>query len=243
MLTMHCVIHHLVAKNLSGKLHNSLWLAVKAVNKIKRHALQTRLFKELCNENDEDFNILLQHTEVRWLSKGNCLERFVCLFDFIVELFSTKHQKLSEVLIDRKADIIYLSDLYSKFNSLNKTLQGNGLNLVKVKSALSSFKNKLMLYGTKINRRDFCYFSSLKEIEGEISDDDITTYACHLSLLQEDMNTRFKDIFSLSIPDWLLNPFEAELMTEKVEIQEDLVSLQNDFKLKPAFSIGGYETF
>ena len=100
-----------------------------------------------------------------------------------------------------------------------------------------------MLYGTKMKRRDFCYYSSLKEIEREISDDDITTYACPLSLLQEDMNTQFKDIFYLSIPDWLLNPFEAELMTEKVEIQEHLVSLQNDFELKSAFSIGGNETF
>ena len=42
---------------------------IKAVNKIQRHALQSRLFKQLCNDNDEVFDKLIMHTEVKWLSK------------------------------------------------------------------------------------------------------------------------------------------------------------------------------
>ena len=71
VLRCHYVIHrqHLVAKNNSGRLNQSLKTVIKAVNKIKAHALNTRLFKQLCNENDKAFEPLLLHTEVQWLSK------------------------------------------------------------------------------------------------------------------------------------------------------------------------------
>ncbi|GBP07093.1 TBC1 domain family member 19 [Eumeta japonica] len=46
------------------------------VNEIRSNPLNTRLFAQLCNENDEDFQRLLLHTEVRWVSKGACLSRF-----------------------------------------------------------------------------------------------------------------------------------------------------------------------
>ena len=88
LFTIHCVIHrqHLVAKNFNVHLHNSLNIVIKAVNKIKRHASQTRLFKELCNDNDEVFDNLIIHTEVRWLSKGNFLERFLS----VIVIFSKR---------------------------------------------------------------------------------------------------------------------------------------------------------
>ena len=89
IFSIHCVIHrqHLVAKNLSVRLNDSLNFVIKAVNKIKRHALQSRLFKKLCNENDEGFDSLITHTEVRWLSKGNCLERFLAVFNSVIDFF------------------------------------------------------------------------------------------------------------------------------------------------------------
>ena len=66
LFTIHCVIHrqHLDAKNLSVHLNDSLNFVIKTVNKIKRHALQSRLFKQLCNDNDEVFDSLIMHTEV-----------------------------------------------------------------------------------------------------------------------------------------------------------------------------------
>ena len=161
ILTMHCVIHrqHLVAKKLSGSLKESLWKVVQAVNKIKKSALQSRLFKQLCGENDEEFEVLLLHTEVRWLSKGNCLERFVCLFDTVVQFLSTNDLPLAQFLVSRKSDIMYLSDLYGKFNCLNKTLQGNNLNLIKVKSALLGFKNKLVFLSNLTKKTVFLEFA------------------------------------------------------------------------------------
>ncbi|CAH1973654.1 unnamed protein product [Acanthoscelides obtectus] len=85
--SIHCVLHrqHLVAKNLSVRLHESLHLVIDAVNRIRSNALNTRLFAQLCEENDEHFHQLLLHTEVRWLSKGLCLTRFFALFETILE--------------------------------------------------------------------------------------------------------------------------------------------------------------
>ncbi|XP_076372847.1 SCAN domain-containing protein 3-like [Tachypleus tridentatus] len=59
--TIHFVIHreHLVAKNLEGCLNLSLLIVIKAVNFINSHALQDRLFRQLCEEND--FRTLLLH--------------------------------------------------------------------------------------------------------------------------------------------------------------------------------------
>ena len=87
ILTMHCVIHrqHLVAKNLSDRLNKSLKIVITCVNKIKFNSLNSRIFKLLCKTNDEDFDRLLLHTEVRWLSKGNCLKRFYELYDSIIQ--------------------------------------------------------------------------------------------------------------------------------------------------------------
>ncbi|KAF2347657.1 hypothetical protein FHG87_021587, partial [Trinorchestia longiramus] len=72
VFTIHCIIHrqHLVAKNLSNdRLSKSLDAVIKAVNKIKCHSLNSRIFKQLCHENGEEFERLLLRTEVRWFSK------------------------------------------------------------------------------------------------------------------------------------------------------------------------------
>uniref|UniRef100_A0A3P9NB26 HAT C-terminal dimerisation domain-containing protein n=1 Tax=Poecilia reticulata TaxID=8081 RepID=A0A3P9NB26_POERE len=85
VLTVKCVLycHNLVAKCKNPALNESLSIAAKAVNKIKAHHLL--------------------HTNVPWLSKGNCLVRFCSLFDSIV---TSTH-----------CDIRYPSDIFEKMNS------------------------------------------------------------------------------------------------------------------------------
>lgn len=107
LIAVHCVIHrqHLVAKSLSDRLHCSLQYVITAVNKIRSSALNDRLFRKLCDENDEGFNRLLLHTEVRWLSKGICLKRFYQLFDSVIMFFENKDYSLREDLLKFKNDI------------------------------------------------------------------------------------------------------------------------------------------
>lgn len=69
VLSVHYAIYqqHLVkkkclAKNLSERLHGSPDYVIRAVNKIKRNALNERLFTQLCLENNEDYSLLLLTT-------------------------------------------------------------------------------------------------------------------------------------------------------------------------------------
>ncbi|GFU06563.1 SCAN domain-containing protein 3 [Trichonephila clavipes] len=82
MILVHCVIHrqNLVAKNISPVLNKVLHTVIKCVNVIKASIKCKRLFKLFCEEQNED-HVRLFHEEVRWLSKGNCLKRFMELFD------------------------------------------------------------------------------------------------------------------------------------------------------------------
>ena len=156
LFSIHCVIHrrHLVAKKLSDRLHKSLQTVITAVNKIKGHALKDRLFHKLCVENDEDFKCLLFHTEVRWLSKGNCLRRFYDLFETVVEFFQDREPCLSVELEQIKHGVAYLKEIFSKFNEINLQLQGNEMTLIKAKPVISTFMSKLLLLKRNRGRRD-----------------------------------------------------------------------------------------
>lgn len=82
---IHCFIHRqaLAAKKLSEKLSDVLNVCIKVVNLLKSRPLNSRLFAELCA--DEDHQYLLIHTEVRWLLRDRVLGRVFELRDRILE--------------------------------------------------------------------------------------------------------------------------------------------------------------
>ena len=226
-----------MAKNLSEKLHESLSTVIIAVNKIKANALNSRLFHQLCIENDVDFQCLLLHTEVRWLSKGNCLKRFYTLFNSVLDLFQESNPELDKLKLS-KTDIAYLTEMFSQFNEVNLQQLSDETSLIKAKSALSAFLSKLQLYSRNLGLREFHQFPCLSDLEKKtgVKDDDIAMYCAHLAELHRDMSVRFNDLFSLEIPGWVIDPF-TEPSTE-----EELVSLQNDEDLKPKFKTS-YQAF
>ncbi|XP_068206262.1 protein FAM200C-like [Palaemon carinicauda] len=125
VICVHCVVHrqHLVAKNLAGRLHEVLGHVIKAVNSVKNSARKDRLFQQLREKNNEEFEQHVLHTEVRWLSKGSCLNSFIALWDSVISFFGGT--ELGQKFVDAKSDILYLSDIFEKLYVLNKELQGN----------------------------------------------------------------------------------------------------------------------
>ena len=79
----HCLLHRqgLAFKTLPTCLKDdTLNSYVKIVNYIRGRALNHRLFLSLCQDvNQNDKHVLLYHTEVRWLSRGRVLNRFLQL--------------------------------------------------------------------------------------------------------------------------------------------------------------------
>ena len=243
VLTVHCMIHR--QQNLSEKLHESLSTVITAVNKIKANTLISQLFYQLCIENDEDFQCLLLHTEVRWLSKDNCLKRFYALFNRVLDFFfQESNPELYDKLKSNKTYIAYLTEMFSKFNEVNLQLQGDETSLIKAKSALSAFLSKLPLYSRNLGHREFRQFPCLSDLEKktEVKDDDIAVYCAHLAKLHRDMSVRFNDLFSLEIPGWVIDPFTEPSTEVPTHLEEELVSLQNDEDLKPKFKTS-YQAF
>ena len=206
VIIWHCVIHwqHLVAKNISGCLNQSLKTVVKAVNKIKAHAQNTRLFKQLCSENDEAFKRLLLHTEVQSLLKRNCLARFNLLLNTVMEILQSCDPGLSQEVMLIRNDSAYLLDIIAKLSELNLSLQGNKTNLTKVKSALSGFNNKLTIYQQNLARQDFFQFTSLQQLHSCSScakiTADIAAYSKHLQELKGRHGSAILECISIGSP-------------------------------------------
>ncbi|CAH2001738.1 unnamed protein product [Acanthoscelides obtectus] len=99
MLSTHCVIHReaLASKTLPQKLRQTFDSAIRIVNYIKSSALNSRLFTLLCEDLDSDHKVLLFHTEVLWLSKGNILARLYDLKEEVILFleFKEKHDFLT----------------------------------------------------------------------------------------------------------------------------------------------------
>ncbi|XP_076347970.1 SCAN domain-containing protein 3-like [Tachypleus tridentatus] len=57
---------HLVSKKLRGRLYDSLTVVTKAINFIKSRSFQDRLFRQLCDKNEKDFERLVTHTEIQF---------------------------------------------------------------------------------------------------------------------------------------------------------------------------------
>uniref|UniRef100_A0A5S6Q8U6 DUF4371 domain-containing protein n=1 Tax=Trichuris muris TaxID=70415 RepID=A0A5S6Q8U6_TRIMR len=148
VMTVHCAIHrqHLVAKHLSSRLHCSLQYAVTAINKIENKSLNVRLFRKLCDVNNEEYNRLLFHSEVRWLSKGNALNRLYAVFKTVLKFSEEDDVLLYENFEKFQGDTAYLADLYFKFNEVNLLSHGDNVNLVKTKRVISALITKLQMF-------------------------------------------------------------------------------------------------
>jgi len=79
IIVTHCFLHRhaLASKTLSSTLQEILSTSVKVVNFIRALALNHRIFKKLCQEIGAQHEVLLYHTEVRWLSRGQVLKRLM----------------------------------------------------------------------------------------------------------------------------------------------------------------------
>ncbi|KAI6653910.1 hypothetical protein LOD99_3086 [Oopsacas minuta] len=208
---------------LEGIIVEEMLFASPLVTETKASALKEGIFRRICHHNETEFERLLLHAEVRWLSKGKCLSRFYSLFDTILEFLEEENPQLMQLVIAAKSDVAYLTDIFDKFNAINLQLQGNLITLVKCKTVVSSFIGKLT--------------------RNPISDDDLLAYCEHLEVLRADMIQRFTDLLELEPPHWLFDPFCVDVLTVPPYLQEELMDLQSGCEEDAPFAMMGYERF
>jgi hypothetical protein len=122
-------------KKRTPDLDETLNISVKVVNLIKSRALNSRLFKNMCEEMGSTHIHLLLHAEVRWLSWGRVFTRLFELKDEVKCFLSKLKSELVTYFDDEGWiwQLAYLADTFNKFNDLNLQPQGFDKNIFKAR--------------------------------------------------------------------------------------------------------------
>ncbi|XP_072247753.1 SCAN domain-containing protein 3-like [Leuresthes tenuis] len=211
----HCVIHRemLASRKMSPERHGVFNVVVKVINHVKAHALNSRLFEQLCEEMDAEHRHLLLHTEIRWLSRGKSLARVFELREPLQRFLSEKKSPLAAHFSDADwvAKLAYLCDIFNLLNELNLSLQGKMTTVFKLADKVAAFKAKLELWGRRVDRGIFDMFQSLAGIlEEDTAPEPAFSQLVrdHLSLLLQEFECYFpttKD--PRTAREWIRDPF------------------------------------
>ncbi|XP_060845847.1 SCAN domain-containing protein 3-like [Rhopalosiphum padi] len=224
----HCVIHRqaLAAKTLPFEIKNIL-----------------------CSELSAQHSVLLFHTEVRWLSKGNMLERLYELKSEVeIMLLQLGKDDLRENFTDENFTFYfaYLADFFETINNLNLKLQGRNINVIIANDTINSFLEKIQLWKRRVNK-ETPNFSSFRRLNELLSDEeepfcptglkDIVIK--HLDSLTDEF-TRYFPNFSNKSWQYMLtsSPFSTNVDTLPDIIQEQAIELKNDSRAKIDFNSG-----
>ncbi|KAI5152134.1 zinc finger BED domain-containing protein 5/7/8/9 [Enteropsectra breve] len=211
IITTHCFLHResLVAKTLPLALKSVLDQVVTMVNYIKSRPLKTRLFKNICSSMEAQYESLLLHTEVRWLSRGKVLNRILELKEELIVFFQNEENNVFSDLLTNKSwctKLSYLNEIFEKLNNLNSSMQGRNENILSSTDKLLAFKKTLNLWTVYIlEQRALPMFPSLKSADYEEMAPIIIN---HLDILKEKLDKYFPSL-EIESYDWIRNPFNA----------------------------------
>ena len=90
----HCTIQRQVLSVL--KFDRVMLVVAYVVNYLRTRKLNHRLFKSFLKEADSEYGDVVYHTDVRWLSRANVLQRFIALKLEISKFLETEPKEFSE---------------------------------------------------------------------------------------------------------------------------------------------------
>lgn len=242
--SVHCFIHRyaLASKTLPASLIVVLETVIKVVNYIKSGALNTRLFRELCKDMNSDHEVLLFYTSVRWLSKGNVINRVFELREEIKLFLEVQEKTELAAYFAQEAwikKLAYLSDIFDQLNKLNLKLQGRETNIMLFQDCLTAFVAKLNNWQRKVNRGNIAMFENLSGVIQESEADlheiqhDITA---HLESLENEFRRYFPELTEEeSLP--VRNPFSSALNVASLpdDVQDEFLELRSDSSARDQF--------
>nr|DBA32953.1 TPA: hypothetical protein GDO54_000696 [Pyxicephalus adspersus] len=240
IIVTHCILHRhaLATKTLPPKLADH------------------RIFKELCKEMGSEFEVLLYHSNVRWLSRGQVLNRvFVMRVELALFLQEQQHChadcfKNSEFILI----LAYMADIFAALNHHNKQMQGGGVNIIEAEENLKAFQKKLPLWKRRTENDNFANFPLLDNCVSKIEDvsgiGDISvptelnqTIVTHLDELAKSLDRYFPT--RESYPAWVRQPFTFSVETTDVndEYLDEIIEIQQSQVQKELFRTTTLSTF
>ncbi|XP_073456451.1 protein FAM200C-like [Aquarana catesbeiana] len=149
IIVTHCILHRhaLATKTLPPKLAEVLKIVVECVNYVRNSALRHHIFRELCKEMGSEFEVLLYHSNVWWLSRGQVLNRvFAVRVELALFLQEQEHQHCHADCFKNSEFILILAYMADIFAALNQQMQGSGVNIIEAEENLKAFQKKLPLW-------------------------------------------------------------------------------------------------
>ncbi|XP_040294297.1 protein ZBED8-like [Bufo bufo] len=230
IIVTHCILHRhaLATKTLPPKLAEVLKIVVECVNYVRNSALRHRIFRELCKEMGSEFEVLLYHSNVRWLSRGQVLNR---VFAVRVELalFLQEHQHCH-------ADCFKDSEFI--LNLACRAVESTSSKRKKRRIENDNFANFPLL--------DDCV-SKIEDVSG-IGDISVPTelkqeIATHLDELATSLDGYFPT--RESYPAWVRQPFTFSVETTDVndEYLDEIIELQQSQVQQQLFRTTTLSTF
>ncbi|KAJ3594051.1 hypothetical protein NHX12_006383 [Muraenolepis orangiensis] len=169
----------------------------------------------LLQEQEAAYSDLLQHNDVRWLSRGRVLERFFALRKEVSEFLSSqKSSKAKDQLArmqkpDFIAQIAFLCDIMGHLNTLNLQLQGRGSSVAEIIEKVCVFRVNLDLFLPDVMGRKI-HFPTLRNVP--VSSAAMAGMKGLLKSLAENFTERFNDF---KIPKQVIlfvrNPFAVDV--------------------------------
>ncbi|CDQ89772.1 unnamed protein product [Oncorhynchus mykiss] len=203
----------------------AVFIVVECVNYVRTSALRHRIFSELCKEMGSEFEVLLYHSNVRWLSRGQVLNR---VFAVRVELalFLQEHQHCHADCFKNSEFILilaYMADIFAALNHLNQKMQGGGVNII-----------------------DDCV-SKIEDVSGigdiSLSAELKQAIATHLDELAKSLDGYFPT--RESYPAWVRQPFTFSVETTDVndEYLDEIIEIQQSQVQQQLFRTTTLSTF
>lgn len=195
----HCLIHieALCSKMKDQKeIMSCLEVIVKVINFLTSKSLNKRLLRRFLEDVQAPYSELIVHAEVRWLSRGKALSRFLEVFEevkaFLVE--RKKDNLFPEIFADDFIIILsFMVDIFGHLNDLNLKLQGRDKFVFALHEEIVAFKKKLQLFETHILKGNLNHFPILKKCLEETSEEECPSYVKNtIKNLSEQFQQRFE---------------------------------------------------
>lgn len=258
IIVTHCVLHRhaLATKTLPPEMTEVLKIVVECVNYVRSSALRHRIFSELCKEMGSEFEVLLYHSNVRWLSRGQVLNRVFAMREELA-LFLQEHQHPHANCFKNSKFVLilaYMADIFEALNRLNQQMQGGGVNIIEAEENLKAFQKKLPLWKRRTENTNFANFPLLDDCVSNIEDmfgiGDISVLselkqaiATHLDELAKSLDGYFPT--RESYPAWVRQPFTFDVETADVndEYLDEIIEIQQSQVQQELFRTTTLSTF
>lgn len=211
----------------------------KVTNLIRggNRSLNHRKFVAFLDEVDAAYGDLQLHTEIRWMSRGKCLERFFALRMeiplFLEESITVDTSHFCENLRDTRflSDMAFLTDITQQLNRLNLQLQGRNQAVSDLFGHVNGFQRKLALFRDHLSTdpQDLTHFPACTELHSEVPECTFRRYTTDIETLQAQFKDRFHDFRDMQPRMQLFaDPLSAVVNDQPPELQMELCELQAD---------------